>query len=84
MMLGSASNEGPLTRLYARPEEIGGRVTSPLYLVVKDCAPVWERVKASRAEVAMALKEMEHGGKAFSVLDPEGFLWSVGEYDPWG
>jgi len=26
---------------------------------------------------------MEYGGKAFSVQDPEGYLWSVGEYDPW-
>jgi uncharacterized glyoxalase superfamily protein PhnB len=31
----------------------------------------------------MELKEMEYGGKAFSVRDPEGYLWSVGEYDPW-
>jgi uncharacterized glyoxalase superfamily protein PhnB len=31
----------------------------------------------------MELKEMEYGGKAFSVQDPEGYLWSVGEYDPW-
>ena len=32
----------------------------------------------------MELKEMDYGGKAFSVRDPEGYLWSVGEYDPWG
>jgi uncharacterized glyoxalase superfamily protein PhnB len=83
IMLGSASNPGPHTHLYATPEEIGGRVTSPLYLVVKDCAPVWERAKAAGAEVVMELKEMEYGGKAFSVRDPESYLWSVGEYDPW-
>ena len=52
-------------------------------LVVADCAPVWERAKAAGAEVVMELKEMEYGGKAFSVRDPEGYLWSVGEYDPW-
>jgi uncharacterized glyoxalase superfamily protein PhnB len=83
IMLGSATNPGPYTHLYATPQEIGGRVTSALYLVVKDCAPVWERAKAAGAEVAMELKEMEYGGKAFSVRDPEGYLWSVGEYDPW-
>ena len=83
IMLGSATNPGPLTRLYATPGEIGGRVTSPLYLVAADCAPMWERVKAAGAEVVMELKEMEYGGKAFSVRDPEGYLWSVGEYDPW-
>jgi len=26
---------------------------------------------------------MEYGGKAFVVKDPEGYVWSVGEYDPW-
>jgi uncharacterized glyoxalase superfamily protein PhnB len=83
IMLGSASNPGPNRHLYATPEEIGGRVTSPLYLIVKDCVPVWERAKAAGAEVVMELKEMEYGGKAFSVRDPEGYLWSVGEYDPW-
>ena len=31
----------------------------------------------------MELKEMEYGGKAFTVKDPEGYMWSVGEYDPW-
>ena len=34
IMVGSASNPGPYTQMYAMPEEIGGRVTSPMYLVV--------------------------------------------------
>ena len=83
LMLGSSTNPGPNKEMYALPEEIGGRVTSPLYLVVKDCAPLWKRVKAEKAEVVMEQREMEYGGKAFSVRDPEGYLWSVGEYDPW-
>ena len=83
LMLGSASNPSPHPHLNARPEEIEGRVTSPLYLVVKDCAPLWTRVKAEKAEVVMEIKEMEYGGKAFVVKDPEGYMWSVGEYDPW-
>jgi uncharacterized glyoxalase superfamily protein PhnB len=83
IMLGSATNPGPYRHLYATPQEIGGRVTSPLYLVVPDCDPAWERAKAAGAEIVMELKEMEYGGKAFSVRDPEGYLWSVGEYDPW-
>jgi uncharacterized glyoxalase superfamily protein PhnB len=63
--------------------EIGGRVTSPLYLVVPDCDPVWESVKAAGAEIVMELKAMDYGGRSFTVRDPEGYLWSVGEYDPW-
>jgi uncharacterized glyoxalase superfamily protein PhnB len=84
LMLGSASNASPHPELNARPEEIGGRVTSPMYLVVKDCMPAWERVRAEGAEILMELKEMEYGGRMFAVKDPEGYHWSVGEYDPWG
>ena len=29
------------------------------------------------------LREMDYGGKAFTVRDPEGHIWAVGEYDPW-
>lgn len=83
VMLGSSTNPGPQIDHYALPSEIGGRVTSPLYLIVEDCGPVWASAQAAGAEVVMELKEMDFGGKAFSVRDPEGYLWSVGEYDPW-
>ncbi len=83
IMLGSASNPSPNARYYATPEDIGGRVTSPLYLIVPDCEPVYASAKAAGAEVVMELDEMSYGGKAFTVRDPEGYLWSVGEYSPW-
>jgi uncharacterized glyoxalase superfamily protein PhnB len=83
IMLGSASNAGPNTQHYALPSEIGGRVTSPLYLITANCDALWQSAKAAGAEVVMELKDMEYGGKAFTVRDPEGYLWSVGEYDPW-
>jgi len=83
IMLGSASNPSPNPQFNAVPSEIGGRSTSPMYLVVEDCEPVWERAKAAGAEITMELKEMDYGGKAFAVRDPEGYQWSVGEYDPW-
>jgi uncharacterized glyoxalase superfamily protein PhnB len=84
VMLGSTSNKSPVGHLYATPSEIGGRVTSPLYLIVNDCERAYARVLAAKAEVIMEMKTMEYGGKAFTVRDPEGYLWSVGEYSPWG
>lgn len=83
IMLGSATNPSPNTRWYATPEDIGGRVTSPLYIVVGDCAPVWESARAAGAEVVLELQTMSYGGRSFTVRDPEGYLWSVGEYSPW-
>ena len=83
VMLGSATNESPLGHLYVTPADISGRVTSPLYLVVSDCERAYARALAANAEVLMEMKTMEYGGKAFTVRDPEGYLWSVGEYSPW-
>ena len=83
IMLGSASNPSPNGRFNAIPAEVGDRVTSSLYLVVTDCVPAWEAVQAAQAEIVMGLQEMSYGGKAFTVRDPEGYLWAVGEYDPW-
>jgi uncharacterized glyoxalase superfamily protein PhnB len=83
VMLGSATNASPMKHLYALPEEIGGRVTSALYLISDECDALYGRAKDAEAEIVMELKTMEYGGKAFSVRDPEGYLWSVGEYSPW-
>src|ERR1700760_4648655 len=47
IMLGTAgTNPGPMTRFYAMPQEIDGRVTSPLYLISADCENLWQRAKA--------------------------------------
>ena len=83
LMLGSASNTSPYPQYMGRPEEMGGRVSSVPYLVVPDCEPVYRRAQERGAEIVQALQEMSYGGKAFTVRDPEGYLWSVGEYDPW-
>jgi uncharacterized glyoxalase superfamily protein PhnB len=83
IMLGSASNPNPYPQFNATPAEIGGRVTSPLYLIVPDCEPVYASAQAAGAEIVMELRTMDYGGKAFTVRDPEGYTWAVGEYDPW-
>lgn len=83
VMLGSASNNSPYPQYLGHPDETGGRVSSPAYIVVPDCGPVYTRVQASRAEIVAELRTMDYGGQAFTVRDPEGYLWSVGEYDPW-
>jgi uncharacterized glyoxalase superfamily protein PhnB len=68
---------------FAQPEEIGLRETQAPYLVVSDCAAIYQTAKDAGAVMVRELAEMEYGGKAFSCRDPEGHLWSLGEYDPW-
>ena len=83
IMLGSASNKNPYPQYTARPGEIDGRTTSSTYVVVPDCNPVYARVQAAGADVMMELRTMDYGGQAFTVRDPEGYVWALGEYDPW-
>ena len=50
---------------------------------MSDAAAVYAMAKAVGAVMVQELAEMEYGGKAFACRDPEGHVWSVGEYDPW-
>ena len=52
------------------------------YLAVDDAAAAFERAHAAGANVTSKLESREYGGREFSLRDPEGNLWSVGEYDP--
>ena len=38
---------------------------------------------AAGAEIAIDIKDEEHGGRAYSCRDPEGHVWNFGSYDPW-
>ncbi len=81
VMLGSTRNESEMATHYRQPNELGA-VTSSAYLIVDDCDPVYAASKHTGAEMLMDLRTMDYGGKAFAVRDPEGHIWSVGEYDP--
>jgi uncharacterized glyoxalase superfamily protein PhnB len=83
IMLGSATNSSPYPERMAMPSDTGGRVTSPVYVIVPDCDPVYSKAKAAGAIILQELRTMDYGGKAFTVADPEGYVWAVGEYDPW-
>jgi uncharacterized glyoxalase superfamily protein PhnB len=82
VMLGSvqASDYG---RLLKQPDEIGGAETQSAYIVVGDADAVHTRAKAAGAEVVVAIKNEDYGGRGFTCRDLEGHLWSVGTYDPW-
>jgi len=83
IMLGSVDNGSQSAPLMAQPDETGGRETQSAYLIVKDCVSIYETAKAAGAEMVFDLREMDYGGKAFTCRDPEGHIWSIGEYDPW-
>jgi hypothetical protein len=41
-----------------------------------------ERARSAGAHLKSELEARDYGGREFSLRDPEGNIWSVGEYDP--
>jgi uncharacterized glyoxalase superfamily protein PhnB len=82
VMIGTVGLIKETAHWYVQPSATGG-VTASIYLIVPDCDPVYASAKAAGAEILQELETKEYGGKAFTVRDPEGQIWSVGEYNPW-
>lgn len=82
LMLGSVRDDAA-ARNWVQPDEVGGRETTGLYLVVEDCDAVYANAKAEGAEITQELVSPEYGGKSFACKDPEGRVWGIGSYDPW-
>ena len=83
IMLGSVENGSKIQSLMTQPDEIGNLETQHACLIVSDCEPIHASAKAAGAEMVMDLTQMDYGGRAFTCRDPEGHIWSIGEYDPW-
>ena len=83
LMLGSASNPGPYSKLLRQPQNNDGLETQSPYLVVADCDAAYRSAKNAGAEIVIEISDRDYGGRGFTCRDPEGHLWSVGSYDPW-
>ncbi len=50
------------------------------YIVTADPNALFERVRARGADIVRPLAETDYGANEFAVRDPEGNLWSFGDY----
>ena len=64
------------------PYEIGNVNTQSPYIFVDNLNEYYEHVKKHGAEIVLPLKREDHGA-GFTVRDPEGHLWSFGDFNPW-
>lgn len=81
LMMFGPPNDGPFDGLMADPAVAGG-VTTSIYAVVDDVAARHAQAVAAGAEIVMPLEDQFYGGASFSVRDPEGHIWTLGDYDP--
>jgi uncharacterized glyoxalase superfamily protein PhnB len=82
IMIGSVTNGTPFSDIVRQPRDVGFETQSP-YLIVSDCDAIYATAKAAGAEMIFDLEDKDYGGKGFTCRDPEGHVWSIGEYDPW-
>jgi uncharacterized glyoxalase superfamily protein PhnB len=71
VMLGSHK---PAAELCREPGTAGG------YIVTADPNALYERIRAHGADIVRPLAETDYGANEFAVRDPEGNLWSFGDY----
>lgn len=65
------------------PERAGRRCTQAVSVIVEDVDVHHARAKAAGAEILVAPKDEDYGGRNYAARDPEGHAWSFGSYDPW-
>ena len=83
IMLGSVDNQSEYGKLMVQPDEIGFRQTSSIYLVVPDADAIYATAKDAGAKMVLDIRDMDYGGRGFTCRDLEGYLWSIGSYNPW-
>ena len=70
-------------RLVAHPDEVNDLVTQSIAILVEDADEVFIRAKAAGARIVFDIENKSYGGRGFTCYDLEGYLWSVGTYNPW-
>lgn len=88
LMMFGPPNDGPFDRFMTDPADTDGRETTTIYAVVPDIgarfAHVADRCEAMGGRILLPLEAQDHGGAAFSLADPEGHIWTFGDYHPNG
>jgi uncharacterized glyoxalase superfamily protein PhnB len=82
IMLGSSRDDAYPVR---SPKEVGGAVTSGIYVALDDAEAVdrlYERARDAGAEILQPPHDQDYGSHDFMARDPEGHVWSFGTYRP--
>lgn len=70
-------------KLIKQPKEIGNCESQMCFIFVPDVASHFDKAKQYGAEIVTWLKKQDYGASDYVCRDPEGHIWSFGDYDPW-
>lgn len=69
--------------LHFETPKVKGRSAQVTYIIVEDVVVAYARALAAGAQVVIELRSQDYGSEGFTVRDPEGHIWSIGDYGPW-
>ena len=78
MMPSPFSDAAPMVSV----RKAGGNTQAP-YITLDDVDAHAAQAKAAGADIFLEPKDQDFGGRTYSCRDPEGNVWSFGNYDPW-
>ena len=81
IMLCSAENY-QYPGLCKSPKQAGAN-TIEIIVFVQDIDSHYEIAKRNGAEIVIPLEDKPYGGRGYSAMDPGGYVWAFGSYDPW-
>lgn len=81
IMLGSY-RDGPFDQLVKLPSEMDNYNTQSAYIYVTNLTEHYEYATTHGLEIVLPLKKEPHGS-GYTCRDPEGYLWSFGDFNPW-
>ena len=70
---------------YVSPTDLGGQRTGSVHVQLKGgIDDLCEQARTAGARIEREPADQPYGDRVFVCLDPEGHIWHVGTYDPWG
>lgn len=81
IMLGNSSDD-EYGKHIKTPNEINGVNTQTPFVYIEEIEAHYNNAVEQNADILIPLREEEYGGKYYLCKDPEGYLWSIGSYDP--
>ncbi len=65
------------------PNQVGGFETQINFVLVEDVQKHFETAKGCGAEILMPVRKQVYGASDYVCRDPQGHIWSFGDYNPW-
>ncbi len=81
LMMFGPGGDSAFDRFLTDPATAGAETTT-IYAVLTDVSGAHERAQGAGAEIVMPFEAQDYGGHSFSVRDPEGHVWTIGDYEP--